>query len=68
MKIDKNLVALAGVAGTFLCLFFILGVMAFVKVANPDFISMGEIVAGIAVQIYNASSVEASPSPSTEAN
>jgi hypothetical protein len=55
MRIDKNLIALVGVVGVFLCLFFILGVMAFAKVANQDFLSAGEIVAGIATQIYNAS-------------
>jgi hypothetical protein len=63
MNINKNIVALVGVIGVFLCLFFILGVMAFAKVTNSDFISVSEIVTGIATQIYNASSGSPSDEP-----
>jgi hypothetical protein len=63
IKIDKNLVALVGVVGVIALLAMVVGFMAYGRGDSKDFVSVSEIVSGIALQIFNVNQLSADPEP-----
>lgn len=55
MKIDRNFVAFSGIIGVFLVLVLIVVFMGFGKGVSKDFVSVSEIVTGVALTIFNVS-------------